>query len=211
MKKLKIVFILTAAALSASFIGCEKNQTSESVLDEPEKTTMSPEESAEKLDSIFSEASQWAEENSVTYETSDGLFSFRLYNNYGLTEYENSDLEDAEFVYTYTDLTQENTVPSIDFTVASFADANCTLEEFAEFSLQNVASGDESASISYSDVGGNHTAIITAEQHLYLKKIILVQGGEDDNFLYCIEMKNDEKQLSDKEIENILETVKYNK
>ncbi len=219
MKIISIPAVLLAVSMAAAFSGCEQKScsvndiqpTESSSTEDLNTTTMSQEDAADSLSSMFSEASEWMDKNYDTYATDDGVFTFRINKAHGLTQYEAPDTKATEFVFTYTDTTEEDAVISADMGISHFTDTNHTLEEFVEFELQSLGLDDKAAAVIYIDSLGNHAAVIKNIDNSLAEKVIIVQGGEEDDFIFFLEMKNEEHQLSDEDIENIIRLVEYNK
>lgn len=219
MKIISIPTVLLAVSMAAAFSGCEQKNnsvndiqpTKSSSTEVQDTTTMSQEDAADSLSSMFAEAGEWLDENYDTYETDDGVFTFRINKAHGLTQYEAPDTKATEFVFTYTDTTDEDAVISVDMGISHFTDTNHTLDEFVEFELQSLGLDDKSDAVSYIDSLGNHAAVIKNIDNSLAEKVIIVQDGEEDDFIFFLEMKNEEHQLSDDDIESIIRLVEYNK
>lgn len=213
MKIISMTAVLLAVSMAA-FSGCEQKNSSVNDIQSTEvqdTTTISREEAEDSLSSMFAEASEWLDENYDTYETDDGVFTFRINKSHGLTQYEAPDTKATEFVFTYTDNTDEDAVISADMGISHFTDTNHTLEEFVEFELQSLGLDDKTDAVTYIDSLGNHAAVIKDKNNSLAEKVIIVQGGEGDDFIFFLEMKNEEHKLSDEDIESIIRLVEYNK
>lgn len=219
MKIISILAVLLAVSITTVFSGCEQKNSSVNDIQPTESysaevqhtTTISQEEAADSLSSMFAEASEWLDENYDTYETNDEVFTFRISKALGLTQYENSDSKAAEFVFTYTDTTDEDAVISTDMGVSHFTDTNHTLDEFVEFELQSLGLDDKADAVSYINSFENNAAVIKNIDNSLAEKVIIVQGGEEDDFIFFLEMANNKYQLSNEDIEGIIRLVEYNK
>lgn len=218
MKIISIPAVLLAVSI-ALFSGCEQKDSSVNNI-QPTKpssaevqstTTMSSEEAEDSLSSMFAEAGEWLDENYDAYETDDGVFTFHISKSLGLTKYEAPEHGATEFIFTYTDITDENAVISTDMGVSHFTDTNHNLEEFVEFELQSLGLDDKADTVTYIDSLKNHAAVIKNIDNSFAEKVIIVQGGEEDDFIFFIEIKNEKHQLSNEDINNIISLVEYNK
>lgn len=214
MKIISISAALLAVSIAAAFIGCEQKNSSyndvqptETSATEVQTTTKKPKkDAADDLSSMFAEAKEWLDENFDSYETDDGVFTFHINKALGLTQYDSPDIQAAEFVFTYSDTTDKEAVISVDMGVAHYINTNNTLKEFADFLLQSFNFDDKTTDVSYFDSIENHAAIINSLDARY----IIVQCGDENDYVLFIEMKNSKQQLSDKDIESLIRLVEHN-